>query len=68
VSEDKIRRWIATGELKAVNTATVLCGRPRWVIPAGALAEFEKVRSGGLPPKPQRRQKRRPGFVDYYAD
>ncbi len=29
VSEDKIRRWIAAGELKAVNTATALCGRPR---------------------------------------
>ena len=27
VSKDKIRRWIATGELMAVNTAGVLCGK-----------------------------------------
>jgi hypothetical protein len=33
VGEDKVRGWIARGELAAINTATVMCGRPRWVIP-----------------------------------
>src|SRR5262245_18072506 len=34
VSPDKVRAWITSGELRAVNTATALCGRPRWVVPA----------------------------------
>jgi excisionase family DNA binding protein len=67
VSEDKIRRWIAAGELKAVNTSAALCGKPRWVVSAEALAAFEQRRAGGPPPKPQRRR-RRPMTKDYYPD
>jgi excisionase family DNA binding protein len=66
VSEDKIRRWIACGELRAINTAGKLCGKPRWVIPPDAQAEFERRRTAGPPPKPPRR--RRPVMVDYYPD
>jgi transposase len=67
VGEDKVRSWIARGELKAVNTASVLCGRPRWVVPPEALAEFEKGR--GCPaPKPQRRRRRRAHEIDFYPD
>lgn len=65
VGEDKVRIWIGRGELKAINTAAVLCGRPRWVILAEALADFEKARLGGPPPKPQRRR-RAPAVKDYY--
>ncbi|MFL5242423.1 MAG: helix-turn-helix domain-containing protein [Gemmataceae bacterium] len=68
VSEDKIRRWIASGELKAVNTAAALCGRPRWVIPVEALADFERRRCGGPVPKPQCRRRRRPNEIDYYPE
>ena len=53
VSPDKVRGWIALGELKAVNTAARLCGKPRWVIPPEALADFEKPRRGGPAPKPE---------------
>ena len=67
VSEDKIRRWIAAGELRAINTAGKLCGKPRWVIPPDAQAEFERRRAGGPPPKVPRRQ-RRAAPVDYYPD
>jgi hypothetical protein len=67
VSEDKIRRWIASGELRAINTASALCAKPRWVIPPEALTAFEQRRTGGLPPKPPRRR-RRPAVVDYYPD
>jgi excisionase family DNA binding protein len=67
VSEDKVRAWIGRGELKAVNTAGVLSGKPRWVIPPEALAEFEKRRAGGPQPKPQRRR-RQAALVDYYPD
>jgi transposase len=48
VSEDKVRGWIARGEIRgAVNTSTNLSGRPRWIILPDALAEFERRRAGG---------------------
>jgi hypothetical protein len=67
VSPDKVRGWIARGEIQAVNTATALCGRPRFVVLPDALVAFEKKRSVAPPPKPARRRKRRE-LVDYYAD
>ncbi|MCI0463308.1 MAG: helix-turn-helix domain-containing protein [Gemmataceae bacterium] len=67
VSPDKVRLWIRRGELHAVNTATALCGRPRWVVSPDALAEFERRRAGGPTPKPRRRRKLT-GMVDYYPD
>jgi hypothetical protein len=67
VSPDKVRAWIDRGELRAVNTAAVLCARPRWVVSPDALAEFERRRAGGPPPKPRRRP-RQTGLVDYYPD
>jgi excisionase family DNA binding protein len=65
VGPDKVRAWINCGELRAINTAGVLCGKPRWVISPDALAEFEKRRVGGPPPKPVKRKKRMDS-VDYY--
>jgi hypothetical protein len=67
VGEDKVRGWIARGELAAINTATALCGRPRWVILADALAAFEKRRASGPTPKPPRR-KRNPTEIDFFPD
>jgi transposase len=67
VGEDKVRAWIGRGELAAVNTAAVLCGRPRWVILPDALVAFERRRAGGPPPKPARR-KRRVTEIDYFPD
>lgn len=68
VGEDKLRGWITRGELRAINTATALCGRrPRWVIPQDALAEFERRRSGGVHAKPQRRRRQR-FQQDFYPD
>jgi transposase len=67
VGEDKVRTWIRHGELRAINTATVLRGKPRWVIPPDALSEFEKRRAGGPPPSPPRRR-RRSTEIDFYPD
>jgi hypothetical protein len=67
IGEDKVRTFIARGELKAINTAAVLCGRPRWVVPVEALAEFEQRRASGPPPKPRRRHRRTTAAV-YYPD
>jgi hypothetical protein len=67
VGEDKVRGWIARGELAAVNTASALCGRPRWVVLPESLTEFERRRKGGTPPK-QKPRRRRPEIKDYYPD
>jgi hypothetical protein len=67
VSEDKVRAWIRAGQLRAVNTSSARCGRPRFVIPPDALSEFEQARSACPPPKPPRRR-RRPALTDFYPD
>ena len=67
VGEDKVRSWIKSGELRGINTAAALCGKPRWVITPDALAEFEKRRAGGPPPRPPRRR-RRSEAIDFYPD
>jgi len=67
VSPDKVRAWIDRGELAAVNTAAVLCGKRRWVVTPDALAVFEQRRAGGPPPKTARRR-RRTAEVDYFPD
>src|SRR5262245_38772956 len=66
VSQEKIRSWIASGQLHAVNTSEPLA-RPRWVVPVEALAEFERRRAGGPAPKTVRRKKASRG-VDFYPD
>jgi excisionase family DNA binding protein len=67
VSPDKVRAWIARGELKAVNTATTFCGKPRYVVLPHHLAEFEEKRHAAPPPTPPRRRQRM-YEVDYYPD
>src|SRR5690349_8311579 len=58
VSPDRVRAWIVSGELGAVDTARVRCGRPRYVILPHHLAEWERRRRVGPPPQPGRRRKR----------
>ena len=68
VGEDKVRAWIRSGELRAINTAAVACGKSRWVIPPEALSEFEHRRVAS-PPHPKPRQRRRQqGATDFYPD
>lgn len=67
VSADKVRGWITRGELFAINTATVLCGKPRFVVLPDALAAFEQRRAAASP-KPARRQRKKTYEVDYYPD
>ncbi len=67
VGVDKVRGWIRRGELAAINTATALCGKPRWVITPDAVAEFEKRRASGPAPK-QKRSRKRTDMVDFFPD
>ncbi len=67
VGEDKVRAWIKSGLLKAVNTQDVACGKPRFVVLPEALTEFERTRSPAPFPKVPRR--RRPtGQIDFFPD
>lgn len=68
VSPDKVRSWIRKGELRAINTASVLCGKPRWVITPESLAEFEKRRTSVRPPQPPKRKRMPANYVDYFPD
>jgi transposase len=68
VGPDKVRAWIARGELAAIDTAAVRCGRPRWVITPEALAAFERARTGGPATQQVPRRRRRLQAVDYFAD
>jgi len=60
VSPDKVLGWIRTGELRALNVATRLGGRPRYSVDEEDLVAFEKRRQV----QPQGRQhtrRQRPG-------
>jgi excisionase family DNA binding protein len=67
VSPDRIRAWIRSGELGAVNTAPGRLARPRFVVLPRHLEEWERRRSAGPAPRPQRRR-RRTAEVDYFPD
>jgi excisionase family DNA binding protein len=67
VSSDKIRGWIKNGQLGAIDTATVRCRKPRYIVLPCHLAEFARRRSAGPPPKPPRRR-RRLELIDFYPD
>ena len=67
VSPDRVRAWIRSGQLAALNTRDAKCGRPRFVVLPEALAAFERGRSVAPPPQPPRRRKRTKQ-VDYYPD
>jgi hypothetical protein len=65
VSVTKIIGWIKSGKLRAINTASVQCGKPRYVILPRHLAEFEQRMSAVPPPKQSQRRRRQAGR-DYY--
>jgi excisionase family DNA binding protein len=67
VGTDRVRGWIRSGELEAINTAATRCGKPRYVVLPSHLAEFEKRRRVQPPPKPAPRRKRTTK-IDYYPD
>jgi excisionase family DNA binding protein len=67
VSEDKIRVWIRSGELAAVNTAGPRSSKPRFVILPQAIERFAAARSPAAPAKTPR-GKKRITTVDYFPD
>lgn len=59
VSPDKVRAWIASGELEAFDASTTQGGRPRYLIRREAVEAFEARRSIQKPPEPAPRRSRR---------
>lgn len=69
VSVEKVRGWIARGELAAINTADSPVGKPRYVVTPAALERFEAGRHAATEPKPAPRRRRRlAGMIDYFPD
>jgi excisionase family DNA binding protein len=68
VSPDKVRGWIHSGELKAINVAKVRCGRPQYIILPHHLEQFERGRQAAPTAKVPRRRKRASPAIDYFPD
>jgi excisionase family DNA binding protein len=67
VRVDRVREWIASGELSAINTAPARCGRPRYVVLPEQLVAWTAARSIAASPPPPRRKRKAPALVDYYT-
>jgi excisionase family DNA binding protein len=68
VSADRVRQWIQTGELGAINTSTFRCAKPRYVVLPHHLAEFERTHKAGPTAKPPLRRRRQLVAIDYYPE
>jgi excisionase family DNA binding protein len=68
VNADRVRGWIRSGELRALNVAMTRCGRPRFVILPHHLSEFESRRAAATPASPAVRRQKRRDFIDFYPD
>jgi excisionase family DNA binding protein len=69
VNPSKVRAWIASGQLVAVNVAARLGGRPRWRIRAADLEAFLATRRAepGSKPARRRRRKKQPGdLIEFF--
>ena len=67
VDPSKVLGWIRRGELRAVNVAAHLGGRPRWRIDPADLATFEAARAAGTPSARQsRRRQRQTGVIKFF--
>jgi hypothetical protein len=66
VSVNKIRKWLASGQLVGVNLATNPAGRPQWRITAASVEAFEARRTSAPTPRPARRRQKRSQQVDFY--
>jgi excisionase family DNA binding protein len=67
VGPDKIRSWIRSGKLGAINTSEHLTSKPRFVILPEHLRAFEQARRVSPPPKTPRKRNQS-GVVDFYPD
>lgn len=68
VSPARVRGWIRSGRLGAVNTADHRCGKPRWVILPEHLRQWAQAHAAAQQAEPAPRRRKRMAIVDYYPD
>jgi excisionase family DNA binding protein len=66
ISVDKVRAWIRSGELRAVNAARRPGGRPRWLIGLEDLEAFERRRSAPRPAPARRPRDDARGVIAFF--
>ena len=67
VSADKVRAWILSGALRAVDVSTQPgIGRPRWRIHPIDLIAFENLRTATPPAKTVRRRRKPADVIEYF--
>lgn len=59
ISPEKVLKWIRTGELHAIDAATELGRRPRYLIDEADIVAFEARRSTTQQPSPDQQPRRR---------
>lgn len=62
----KVLRWIRDGQLKAVNVAASLKGRPRWRISTAELDAFLRAREAPAPAARRRRKQQATGVTEFF--
>ncbi len=62
----KVLHWIKSGELRAINLATRLDGRPRYAIDVSDLAAFEASRTVQPPAPRVRRRRVNPNIIAFF--
>jgi excisionase family DNA binding protein len=68
VNADKVRLWLSNGELRGINVAARLGGRPRWRISEADLLAFQARRSAGAEGQRTRvrRRQRSPDVIEFF--
>lgn len=66
VSPNKIGGWIRSGELRAVNVAATVGGRPRWRISEDELAAFELRRTNSAPVTRRRKKRNTTDVYEFF--
>lgn len=67
IDPGKVLAWIYSGQLRAVNVATNLGGRPRWRIAMGDFEAFLLQRqSPAVAPKPRNRRRKKDGVTEFF--
>jgi hypothetical protein len=66
ISPDKVLAWIKSGELRAVNGALKVHGRPRFLIDVADIIAFEQRRMVAISSQACNRKRQPAGVIQYF--